>query len=76
MAIPEEIIKHHNYKLIYYGDTFCIKGRYELASYDEDSIAVKCIGELIYIKGDKICVSSLDADAIYIKGKIQSISFS
>lgn len=76
MAIPEEILKHHKYKLIYYGDTLCIKGRYELASYDEDSIALKCVGELIYIKGDKISVSSLDADAIYIKGKIQNISFS
>ncbi len=76
MAIPEEILKQHNYKMLYYGDTFCIKGRYELASYDEDSVAIKCINELIYVRGDKIFVSSLDADAIYIRGKIQNISFS
>ncbi len=64
------------YKLLYYGTTLCIKGKYDITGYDDSTVILKCANDLVCITGEKIAITSLDADEIYISGKISDISFS
>ena len=64
------------YKLLYYGNTLCIKGKYDITGYDDNTVILKCDGDVVCITGENICISSLDADEIYLRGKISDISFS
>ena len=66
----------HKYKLIMYGNTLCIKGKYFITSYTENSVMLNCNNDIICISGSDVVVSSLDADQIYISGIISDISFS
>ncbi len=73
--VPHRILDFE-YKLIYYGNTLCIKGKYDITEYDDNTVILKCAGDLVCLKGDSISISSLDSDEIYISGKISDISFS
>ena len=72
----EHLVIGHSYKLIMYGDKICIKGKYDVTSYSEDSIMLRCNNDVLCIKGEDVVISSLDVNQIYISGKISDISFS
>lgn len=76
MSGQEKPVFDYKYKIIYYGKTLSIKGKYEVATYDDDTVILKCANDLVCIKGKNIVISSLDVDEIYISGKISDISFS
>ena len=69
-------IAYHKYKLLMYGNTLCVKGKYDITSYDENNVMLKCADDILSISGDNISISSLDVDNIYISGKISDISIS
>lgn len=64
------------YKLLYYGNTLCIKGKYDITGYDDNTVILKCNSDLVCIKGVNIAITSMDIDEIYIRGIISDISFS
>lgn len=64
------------YKLLYYGNTLCIKGKYDITGYDDNTVILKCNGDLVCIRGVNIAITSMDIDEIYIRGIISDISFS
>lgn len=64
------------YKLIYYANTTVIKGSYSIKNYDDTMVILKCENDILTVKGESIEINSLDADAIYISGKISDICFS
>ncbi|MBO5743978.1 MAG: YabP/YqfC family sporulation protein [Clostridia bacterium] len=76
MHSAEHLVIGHSYKLIMYGDKICIKGKYDVTSYSEDSIMLRCNNDVLCIKGEDVVISSLDVNQIYISGKISDISFS
>ena len=76
MQNAEKLIIGHSYKLIMYGDKICIKGKYDITSYSEDAVMLRCGNNILCIKGGNIVISSLDVNQIYISGKISDISFS
>ena len=69
-------LNYHKYKLIMYGNTICIKGNYNITSYSENLVMLKCNNDILSITGTDVVVSSIDADQIYISGKISDISIS
>ena len=76
MQSAENLIIGHSYKLIMYGDKICIKGKYDITSYSEDSVMLRCNNDVLCIKGEDMLISLLDVNQIYISGKIIDISFS
>ncbi len=76
MGDATDSIISFKYKLLYYGNTLCIKGKYDITGYDDNTVILKCSGDLVCITGSGIAISSLDTDEIYIRGKISDISFS
>ena len=64
------------YKLVLFGNTLSVKGWYDICSYDENTVILKCRPDTLCIKGANMVVASMDADEIYIRGKISDISFS
>lgn len=73
---PESLIIGHSYKLIMYGNKICIKGKYDVTGYSEDTVMLRCNNDIVCIKGEDVVISSLDVNEIYISGKISDISFS
>ena len=69
-------ITYHKYKLLMYGNTLCVKGKYDITSYDDSNVMLNCAGDILCISGDSLIISSLDVDSIYISGKITDISIS
>ena len=73
---PESLVIGHSYKLIMYGNKICIKGKYDVTGYSENSVMLRCDRDVVCIKGEGVVISSLDVNEIYISGKITEISFS
>ena len=73
--MTDDIISLTAFKLIYTKSTVRIIGTYEIASYDESLVIIKCEGESICISGESIVITLFCSDEIHISGKISSISF-
>ena len=67
---------YRHYRIIYCGSTVSVKGVYDITSYDEDIIILKCASDVVCISGANLFIVSMDADGIYIRGNIDNISFS
>lgn len=76
MAKNGNTMTYFKYKLIYYGTTLSVKGKYDITSYDDNTVIIKCADDIICVSGENLVIMSLDADEMYIKGKISDISFS
>jgi len=76
MPMGDKTMTYFKYKLIYYGTTLSVKGKYDVTSYDDNMIMLKCIDEFLCITGENLVITSLDVNEIYISGKITDISFS
>jgi len=76
MKTQNRTMPGQGYKLIFYGNTLSVKRTYDICSYDENTVILKCKPHTLSIKGAGLVVSSMDTDEIYIRGKISDISFS
>ena len=66
----------YKYRLIYYSSALVIKGIYDIKSYDDNIVVLKCGGDHITVNGINLEINSMDADEIHISGKISEIVFS
>lgn len=63
------------YKLIYTGRILMLKGSAEIASYDENTLIIKCGKENIIVTGYDLVITMMNADELTVCGNIASISF-
>lgn len=66
----------YKYRLIYYGSTIVVKGIYDIKSYDDNVIMLKCAQDIISVNGKNLEIKSMDVNEIHIKGKVLEIVFS
>ena len=63
------------YKLIYTGRLLMLKGSAEIASYDENTLIIKCGKENIIVTGYDLVITMMNADELTVCGNIAAISF-
>lgn len=63
------------YKLIYQGDVLTLKGDCYVASYDENTLIIKCGKKNICLAGNGLVIDSMNTDELIISGSFNSISF-
>ncbi len=73
--MTEDMTSLTAYKIIYTKGSVRIIGVYEIASYDENLVIIKCENNNICISGDNIIITLFCSDEIHISGKISTISF-